>query len=386
MKPRVAVAGIIAALLISMPAAAAERRQLSILGIDWSAIIQALRLTLTSWRYPGGPTPTASPSPSSTATNAIPTSTSTRTSTPTRTATSVPTFTPTPQSIEGSDLGLEALQGIPPAQKLASALIVFPYIVFDGSTDTLIELYNMSGQEQTIQCFYVRQSDCNEIGFFVTLTADQPLSWRASEGTNNVLTFTAVPPFDGVGELKCAVAPRTPNLSSHNVLQGRAIVFDPDGETVGYGAIGFQRLVPGDFPGVVDLDGGTYEQCPDRLHFQVLARQTGSNSDLVLAPCSQDLLTQTPTVTTVQLKIINEFEQVLSASLSLKCHLVSSFSRISTLSYSVLGTQTAHLVVRGTSSPLLGLVIDRFTAYSQAQTTVNEPFLDGGRSATVIFP
>jgi len=318
------------------------------------------------------------------------TATRTATQTLTRTATRTPrpSATPTPTT-DPADLGIIAFgvaEGVPPAQKLASALLEFPYIAFSGTTDTRIELINMSDRTQTVQCFYVRQSDCNEIGFFVSLTAGQPLSWLVSTGTRNVLTFTAVPPFDGVGELKCAVAPRTPEIASHNVLQGRAIVYDRiTGETVGYGASGFQRLVPGDFPGVVDLDGFTYEACPERLHFQVLTA-TSVSGDLVLVPCAQDLLTQTPTQTVVQLAIVNEFEQVFSSSFRFRCHTRLSLGGIGALRKAVLGTDTAHLVVRGVDSPLLGLVVDRFDALGARQTAVNEAFLEGGSPATVIFP
>jgi hypothetical protein len=35
---------------------------------------------------------------------------------------------------------------------------------------------------------------------------------------------------------------------------------------------------------------------------------------------------------------------------------------------------------------LLGIVIDRFDALGQRQTAVNEPFLEGGAPATIIFP
>jgi hypothetical protein len=250
----------------------------------------------------------------------------------------------------------------------------------------------MSNQQVTLQCFYVRQSDCVEIGFFVSLTANQPLSWSAYDGTSNVLTGTAVPPldtFDGIGELKCAVDASRPELSAHNVLQGRALVFDTDtGETVGYGAVGFQRLSPGSYTGVVDLDGFTYESCPERLHFQVLTRQGGGpSSTLITVPCAQDLLTQTPTETTVQMAIINEFEQVFSSSFRFTCFSSRSFSGFLTLSKSAVGTDTVHLIVRGVASPLIALVIDRFTGQNNTlHTTANEPFLEGGRAATVIFP
>lgn len=415
------------ALALGTPRLAAGTEGFGGLGaMDWSGLARALRSVFSSWRFVAVPPPTpthtapatpsrtsvpeatgtATRSPSRTRTPTVtrtftrtPTSTrtvtATRTHTRTRTPTRTrpPTFTPTATPTFGYGSGQIAFgeaPGEPPAQKLASAMLIFPYVVAEvdggGTQDTQIELVNLSTTDQTVQCFYVRQSDCVEVGFFVQLTPEQPLSWLASEGTRNVLTLTAVPPFHGVGELKCAVQPRLPMVSSHNALQGRAIAFDAaDGETVAYGAIGFRRLSPGDFTGVVDLDGVTYEECPERLHFQVLSRDSAS-SDLVLVPCAQDLLLQIPTTTAVQLAIVNEFEQVFSSSFTFSCHTQRSFSRISTLSKTVLGTDTAHLVVRGVSSPLVGLVIDRFDALGKRHTTVNEPFLEGGTPSTVIFP
>lgn len=352
-----------------------------------------LTRTPTSTRIPTGTrTPTATRTATRTKTitrTPTVTRTPTGTRTPTRTKTITPTKTATPtvdpNSVNGQ-IDLADAVGDAPSQRLASALVVYPYVVSQNSTDTRIEIFNMSDQQQTLQCFYVRQTDCFEVGFLVRLTAQQPLSWFASMGTNNPITSTAVPPFDGVGELKCAVMPELPDLASHNVLQGRALVFG-SGETIGYGAIGFQRLTPGAASNVIDLDGFTYEACPDRLHFQVFTRQVGvTPSRLILVPCSQDLLTQTPTQSTVQLAIINEFEQVFSSSFRASCLTSLSFSSISTLSSASLGSDTAHVVVRGVSEPLLGMVIDRFEGFGQPQATANTPFLDGARSATVIFP
>ena len=56
------------------------------------------------------------------------------------------------------------------------------------------------------------------------------------------------------------------------------------------------------------------------------------------------------------------------------------------LSYSVLGTTTAHLVVRGAQGSLVGLVVDRFEAFGNPVSTGNEPFLEGGRPGVVYFP
>jgi len=394
MKRTIWMIGLLAALTAVDPGPALGARGFAGFGaIDWSALAQALRAAFSSWRFSPIPNPTATPLPTSTnSPTATTTATRTGTWTPTltRTATLTPTPTATPRGSDGQ-IAFDLAPGIPPAQKLASALLVFPYLESDvgsgGTKDTRITLVNLSRSEQTVQCFYVRASDCVEVGFYLTLTAEQPLSWLASEGTNNPLTFSAAPPFSGLGELKCAVNPRLPGLDSHNVLQGRALVFDEtDGSTVGYGAIGFQRLEPGSFDGVVELDGGMYEECPERLHFQVMAANSVS-SDLVLVPCQQDLLFQVPTETVVQLAIVNEFEQVFSSSFRLECYSQRAFNRISsTLREYVLGTDTAHVVVRGVSSPLVGLVIERFENGAADHTTVNEPFLEGGSPATVIFP
>jgi hypothetical protein len=275
----------------------------------------------------------------------------------------------------------------PPAQKLPSALLVFPFIEADGAHDTRIELVNLSGDPQVVQCFYVTGSSCNEVDFFVYFTPYQPLSWLASAGLNDVLTGSAVPPFFGDGEIKCVVVPPHPQVQFHNTMQGRATVFGTDGRTVSYNAVGFLRLTDGDFSNVITLNGSTYAQCPDKLHFQVLADQPGSTSELVLVPCTQDLLHQVPTSTTVQFLIANEFEQTFSTSIMVTCFDRRALGDISTsLTRAVLGTDTAHLIVRGTSSPLLGLAIDTVSFAGKTGTAGNEPSFQGGRSATVTLP
>src|SRR5713101_244074 len=131
----------------------------------------------------------------------------------------------------------------PPAQRVPSALLVFPLVQADGATDTRLELLNLSGDAQVLQCFYVDGSSCSgtgivsEIGFAVSLTAFQPISWFASAGFSNTRTGSAVPPFFGTGEMKCAVVPPHPELRFHNTMQGRATVFGLDGRTVSYGAV-----------------------------------------------------------------------------------------------------------------------------------------------------
>lgn len=287
-----------------------------------------------------------------------------------------------------------AAWGAAPAQKLPSALLVFPLVeVDDAGGDTRVELVNLSGNNLQLQCFYVYGDSCTEIGFFLSLTPYQPVSWSANTGLNDTFTVSAVPPFFGTGEMKCAVVPPVPDadLDLYNALQGRATVFDSDGRTVSYSAIAFQRLSPGTFDGVLPLDGVTYAQCPDKLHFDLLADQPSgtppSVSEMVLIPCQQDLLFQEPTTINVQYIIVNEFEQQFSTSIFVTCFEKIALSDISdSLRRTTLGSDTAHVIVRGGSGPLLGLVIDDVPFAGKTGTAGNEPSFSTGRSATVLFP
>jgi len=276
----------------------------------------------------------------------------------------------------------------PPAQKLPSALLVYPLIQVTGDKDTRVELVNLSGNPVSVECFYVDGGSCNEVGFMVYLTPYQPLSWLASGGKNDVMTGSAVPPFFGTGELKCAVHPARPEVQYHNAIQGRAIVYsNADGRSVSYGAVGFQRLADGDMTGTFSLNGSTYAQCPYRLHFNVLTEQPTSTSEMILVPCAEDLRTQIPTGMSVQIMIYNEFESAFSTSIALWCYDKRPLSAIAdTLTRAVAGTDTAQVVIRGVGGPLLGLVIDDVPFGTQNGSAGNEPSFEGGRSATVYFP
>ena len=127
-----------------------------------------------------------------------------------------------------------------PAQNVPSALLIFPYVNTDNGTDTRIELLNLSGEAQELQCFWVYGDTCSEIGFFLNLTPYQPVSFLAAGGFFG--GGSAVPGFFGVGELKCAVVANSPDAESHNAIQGRAIVYRTSGETMSYTAVGFRPI------------------------------------------------------------------------------------------------------------------------------------------------
>jgi hypothetical protein len=363
------------------------------------------------------PTFTATSSPSRTATRtATWTATSTGTFTPTATRTASATFTitatptvsatptvtntprptPTPSSTATAiptagpsstdPLGV-AVVGVPPAQTLPAALLIYPLVRTSSTQETRVEIMNLSLAPVSLQCFYVASSTCSELGFFLRLTANQPVSWFASTGMSGSATRVA-PPFLGDGELKCAVVAATSDVSSYNTVQGRALLSDSTGQTIGYNAIAFRRLSPGPYSGTLSLDGVTYEQCPDRLHFHGLTSVgTGPDSELDLVPCSEDLVTQSPSGANVQIAVINELEQHFSGATTLKCFNRISFGSIPALRRSTAGTDTAHVIVRGVDVPVIGLVIERFAVGSGApSTSANEPDLEGGRSATISLP
>jgi len=276
----------------------------------------------------------------------------------------------------------------PPPQRLPSAILVYPLIVVEdgGATrDTRVEIVNLTGQDQDLSCFYVDEF-CNELGFEVSLTANQPLSWLASRGTFGTIGRSSVPPFFQNGELKCSVIPKQPTADAYNAIQGRAIVIGADGQTIGFGAVGFRRLADGEFTHVAELDGETYDQCPAQLDFAFLAAQPGSASEIVLAPCTEDLENQRPMSTIVQLRVFNEFEESLSGSFRVTClsrRLLSDASPIFKISQ--LGSPTGHLAVEAAGIPVIGLLIDRFTD-GALSTSANEPFLQGGSPARLTFP
>ncbi|GIW45241.1 MAG: hypothetical protein KatS3mg077_2523 [Candidatus Binatia bacterium] len=277
----------------------------------------------------------------------------------------------------------------PPAQRVPAALLMFPYIEAGAGRDTRVELVNLSGVPIELECFFVNGEDpaCNEVGFVLALTPYQPFAWLISEGMSNVLNGTAAPPFWGFGELKCAVVPPEPALELYNTVQGRATVFGLDGTTVSYTAYGFQRFVGGEYTGLLRLDGSEYAQCPDRLLFTALADTPSGNSELILLPCSQDLVLQSPATVTAQLLLTTELGQTVSTSFQVRCYSRRLLSDVAdVLQRSLGGSDVVQISVRGVGGPLIGLVIDGIPFGSTFGLAGNEPMFVGGRSATISVP
>ncbi|MCX8071042.1 MAG: hypothetical protein N3C12_01135 [Candidatus Binatia bacterium] len=282
-------------------------------------------------------------------------------------------------------LGVVA-QGDPPAQKLAAAVLIFPLVRASANTDTRIEIASSSTSAgPAARCFYITATNCVEIGFQAIApsggggAAARPLSWMVSTGLDGNGRRIA-PPFRGDGELKC--------FAPTNSLTGRALIADDTGQRIAYSAIAFRKLRDDAPTSFVALDGVNYEACPDRLHFNVLAQTATSNSELILVPCTQNLETQVFSSVTLQYAVINELEQTFSGASSFRCMERRSFSTIPALRFSSIGTNTAHLIVRGVEVPVIGFVIDRFTVPGSGvpSTSSNEPYLEGSREATIGLP
>lgn len=63
------------------------------------------------------------------------------------------------------------------------SIVIYPKVIADGTRDTLIELTNTSNMGTSAHCWYFdATNNCQPNNFFVDLTPQQPISWRASTG------------------------------------------------------------------------------------------------------------------------------------------------------------------------------------------------------------
>jgi len=262
-----------------------------------------------------------------------------------------------------------------------AGLLIFPKLLVDGSAqDSIIQLSNTSSDLIRVRCYLVNANshcsnapdtvctnsdDCGggfclpgwtETDFRFTLTKNQPIAWRLSEGLQNFPLdglsgvgqdgqFNAdsnIPPSPEdpfIGELKCFQVDEGDNPVARNDLKGEVTIVsadDVDGFDVRkYNAIGLQSTDVNDGNDTLCL-GGTeptedcpepeYAGCPNVVilnHFfdDALDPANGNvvRTRLTLVPCSENFLTQTTTKITVQMLIFNEYEQRLSTSRRIEC-------------------------------------------------------------------
>jgi hypothetical protein len=204
----------------------------------------------------------------------------------------------------------------------------------------------------------------HENDFRITLTKRQPISWKVSEGLSSLPCGSGVSAPSGVctgsngsssipgvqevpffGEIKCVevgpddflpTAGLDPTNNNAGDLKGEATIISASGTSVDarkYNGIGIQSTGANNRDGNLVLGGATpeYNGCPKVIvldsffdNAEVVTHGSAALSetvitDLTVVPCSEDLLSQTPTSATLQFLVFNEFEQKFSTSTSFSC-------------------------------------------------------------------
>lgn len=305
----------------------------------------------------------------------------------------------------------------------AAAILNYPLIEVssDEDFDTVIQLSNTSEDPVDLHCFYENAnshctndgtvceeaSDCcdgtcgicepgwNETDFRVRLTPRQPLGWLASDGltefpidgvdrtgsdgsSNAGSRIPPVPEDPFIGILKCIVVDEEGTPVDRNVVKGEATLTEFGSgrfDIAKYNAVGLQAVEGGvndDRTLVLGGDDAEYGGCPNVIivnHFFDLVdspADTGEiTTELILAPCSQDLLRQQPGSAVVQYLVYNEFEQRFSTSRTVECQQALELSEIDTtqpersiFSAGVAGTVTGQTRLTPIGDGLVGVAIE----------------------------
>jgi hypothetical protein len=275
------------------------------------------------------------------------------------------------------------------------SLLIWPKIANFEAYTTYITIANDYYEEVWVKCYWV-DADQNIEDFMFRLTPNQPVWFRASDGTGGVMT---VPPFNGLaGELKCwAVNAAGDQQIAFNHLYGSAIIFE--GVTTGfeYNAWSFtaRGLGQGDAvgaPGNLLLNGapGGYDACPQYLveNFMAYVETLDIEREpyVALVPCKQDLRQdRIPTCTKAKFDVWNENEtKYTGAYRCIKCWFEGELNEIGVnvagvgygfgsdkFTLAGLHTFLARFRVTGVASPVCTGKIAGCTGVTQVAT----PFL-----------
>jgi len=256
-----------------------------------------------------------------------------------------------------------------------ASILVFPKVIVDDASDTVIQISTASPLTARVWCFYVDAVSAGagtSPGLLVTdfalwLSKQQPVSWVVSAGRPAVGPGP-VPSITGPfrGELLCVEtgAEGTP-LGGHHLTGIVTLKHRQNEDIAKYSAIGFLGT---DFAGETGLSlplGGSgsdrqYDGCPAEWRLDHLADgaedpQIGPGSSvrthLTIVPCSHDLITFVPARVTVVFEVTNEFEEVFFASMPVEGWFDGPLSSVSDVfSASRLGTLAAQTRMR----PALG--------------------------------
>jgi len=315
-----------------------------------------------------------------------------------------------------------------------SALLIWPDVKYDeGVVDTILQVSNTSLEPVLLHCFYenanshcsntgavcTEPSDCCngtcgicepgwlETDFRIRITPRQPLGWLGSEGlANGDLPLdgsfgntgiggssnagTRIPPVSEVpytGALKCIAINDDGTPSDRNVVKGESTKVYGDGDTSKHNAIGIQAIegaVNDDNELILGGGGAEYNGCSNFLivnHMFDLGEHpivegAQSLTNIVLVPCTQDLLRQIPGSAVVQFLVYNEFEQRFSTSRTADCKADWRISEIDTIdpersifSAGVAGTIVGQSRLNPIGSGLVGIANEIITTDVEAAET-----------------
>jgi uncharacterized protein YceK len=266
---------------------------------------------------------------------------------------------------------------------VSGSVLVFPKVVFDGNQldmgvdgrDTIIAISNTSNNMVHAHCFYVNAAPdafgnplWQVTDFTIWLTKQQPTHWVASQGravnpSDNIpsgqdgsgIDPGAIPPVPPgfEGELKCVQIDASGTPFGGNNLKGEGLIRSFDGDVSKYNAVAILANpdLAGDEPANelllnnTPINDGEYNSCPNQLYLNHFVDGQESiigdlnpeactddecpiRTYLTLVPCSQDFENQVPSEVTVQFAIVNEFENIFSASTTVECYVTTRLADI----------------------------------------------------------
>lgn len=298
------------------------------------------------------PTPTPTPTPTATLTP-VPSDTPTP---PTATPTSIPSASPTVTQVVNSPTpGQPTIDG-------SASIIFMPLVVADASTDTLIQISNISNNVVYADCFYIAGDSCAQTEFVIALTRQQPTHWVASRGRPKDASDPVCSPTnfdcDGAGTdpgmpnvpalpdgfrgfLVCVEIDNSYSPIDRNDLVGTASIVDKTtGDVAQYSAVGLvvNPNVPPPSSQTLCLGGQNataacpygpiYDGCPDTwvVNFlpdgatdPVVGAPATVNTHFVILPCTRDLAAGTAPGSVVQYLWFDEHSFRYSATQSVGC-------------------------------------------------------------------
>jgi len=307
------------------------------------------------------------------------------------------------------------------------SLLIFPLIRTDGNVtiseqyETLITIASDYPLGIQLQCVFVLKDQCEDpILFGFDLTANQPVTWRASTGAGLDGGNISGIGTGHVAELKCWAmrfmdddADAT-NFSqmSFNHLTGEATLL----RTVGANAVGAAtynawRFAANDPVGTEMLPEGTltlsgathaYDACPQALIFDTLYQvpnphartyDPGVDNYIVLTPCKQDVTEEgSPTHFKLNAKRWNENESSATGEFCLNCFFADTLAAIQIQGANQTGANALYVnpvkpettgpcPAFTTTFPAIGVVVKQFSGFLAGPMTATTPTGQGAWDA-----